>query len=373
MLAAGDSAILNRGTLALDRVEIQGARSQQCAAIQSESRLTLLGASIITTNAAESVGGGVCVLGGQAFFNRTDLRFNRAAQGGGLYVAAGAAVESIDSYFTFNTTTGAGAYVAPGGKMTSHATGWVENHAAEDDPGGSGGAIYNAGEVALIGDVITKNSARDSGSLYNTGALTVERSDIDDNRAAAAGGGLYNTGMARLATSGLVNNQADQGGGFYNSATLAIVNATVSGNSGAGDGNEVAGGSATLDYSTLFNNGAVALVAGGGSIAVRGSIVDGCAGGGAITSLGRNLDTGAGCGFAQAGDLTNTDPLLGPLTQTSSTRTATASERPATTTSSRISSTSRGRWSWSMASSASRSRCARVARARPTWIPVLKR
>ncbi len=319
LLAAGDSAILNQGVLTLDQVEIQGARAQQCAAIQSEGSLTLLGASMITTNAAETIGGGICVLGGAALFNSADLRFNRAAQGGGLYVADGAVVESSNSYITFNATTGAGAgaYVAAGGKLTSNATGWVENAAGEDDPGGLGGAIYNAGDVTLNADVMTLNRAHDGGGIYNAGMLTVVRSDIEHNGAAAAGGGLHNAGTARFATSSLVNNEAANGAGFYSSATLTVVNATVANNRAAHSGSEIGGGDATIMYSTVYSNGAPSLVASGGSAAVRGSIVDGCAStGGSIASLGHNLDTGASCGFAQPGDLANTDPLLAPLAQT---------------------------------------------------------
>jgi Zn-dependent metalloprotease len=319
LLAAGDSAILNQGALTLDRVEIQGARSQQCAAIQSTGRLVLLGASMITTNAAATHGGGVCVLGGSAHFSGADLRFNRAAQGGGLYVADGAVAESSNGYITFNTTTGAGAgaYVAAGGQLTSSATGWVENAAAEDDPAGLGGAIYNAGDVKISADVMTLNRAYAGGGVYNAGALTVERSDIEHNRAAAAGGGLHNAGTARFGASSLVNNEAADGAGFYSSATLAVVNATVADNRAAHSGNEVAGGDATIAYSTVYSNGAPSLVASGGAASVRGSIVDGCAStGGAIASLGHNLDTGTSCAFAQPGDLAATDPLLAPLAQT---------------------------------------------------------
>ncbi len=108
LLAAGDSAILNHGALTLDAVEVQGTRALQCAGIQSDGQLTLLGASMITTNAAETLGGGVCVLGGMANLDGSDIRYNSAAQGGGLYVAGGGAVDSVNSYFTGNSATGSG-------------------------------------------------------------------------------------------------------------------------------------------------------------------------------------------------------------------------------------------------------------------------
>ena len=322
LLAAGDSAIINHGGLTLDGVEVQGARAQQCAGIASDGQLTLLGASMVTTNAAETLGGGVCVLGGSARFEGADIRFNSAAQGGGLYVAPGGVVESVNSYITSNTTTGAGAgiYVSPTARVTLYADALVSNVAAPAAAGGLGGGIYNAGEATLLAVVITQNEAHEGGGFYNTGALLIQRSDVDDNRAAAtggAGGGFYHGGQLVYAASSLVNNRAEQGAGFYSNGTLTVTNATIASNSGASSGNLVAGGSAAIRYSTLSSNSGGSLAATGGSVDVLGSIVDGCASaGGAINSLGHNLDSGVTCGFAQASDLTNADPMLKPLAQT---------------------------------------------------------
>jgi Zn-dependent metalloprotease len=322
LLAAGDSAIINHGALTLYDAEVQGARAQQCAGIQSDGQLTLLGGSMITTNAAEALGGGVCVLGGTARFEGADLRFNTAAQGGGLYVAPGGVVDSVNSYITYNTTTGAGAgiYVSPTARVTLYADGLVSNVAAPAAAGGLGGGIYNAGEATLLAVVIIQNEAHAGGGFYNTGALIIQRSDVDDNRAAAgggAGGGFYNGGQLVYATSSLVNNRAEQGAGFYNNGTLTIRNATISNNRATAAGNLIAGGSAAIHYSTLFSNTTGSLVAAGGSASVLGSIVDGCTAlGGAISSQGHNLDTGTTCGFVQAGDLSATDPQLAALAQT---------------------------------------------------------
>ena len=198
LLAAGDSAIVNHGGLTLDGVEVQGARAQQCAGIASDGQLTLLGASMITTNAAETLGGGVCVLGGSARFEGADIRFNSAAQGGGLYVAAGGVVDSVNSYISYNTTTGAGAgiYASPAARVTLYANGLVGNVAAPASPAGLGGALCqkNAGEATLLGVVIIQNEAHDGGGIFNSGNLIMQRSDVDQNSAAA-------TRMARAAVS----------------------------------------------------------------------------------------------------------------------------------------------------------------------------
>lgn len=322
LLAAGDSAIVNHGALTLYAVQVQGARAMQCAGIQSDGQLTLLGASMITTNAADNVGGGVCVLGGTATFDGVDIRFNSAAQGGGLYVAAGGVVDSVNSYFTGNVTSGAGGsiYVGPAARLTLYANGLVANSAAPGSPAGLGGALYNEGDATLLAVVITQNEAHSGGGIYNMGSLVVQRSDVEQNSAATAGGaggGFYNAGQAVYATSSLVNNQGDGGAGFFSSNTLTVTNATIANNRGAIAGNLIAGGSAAIRYSTLFSNTAGSLVASGGSATLLGSIIDGCtSNGGVVSSLGHNLDSGASCGFAQGGDLSAVDPLLEPLAQT---------------------------------------------------------
>ncbi len=73
----------------------------------------------------------------------------------------------------------------------------------------------------------------------------------------------------------------------------------------------------TVTSSTFFGNYPYGLANGGGnSVTVKNTLVANSGSAnctGTITSLGHNLDSANTCAFAAAGDLPNTDPLVGPL------------------------------------------------------------
>ena len=223
---------------------------------------------------------------------------------------------------TANASSGPGAalFVASGATATFRYSAAVQNVANPTLVTAQGGGIYNQGELTVIAAVISENQAHDGGGIYNTGTLTVRQSDVQQNVAdgtAGSGGGIFNSGQALYTTSSLVNNSAANGGGFFNLGDLTVRDATVSDNTAVTGGALVAGGTATIQYSTFVANTPEGLAATGGAANVLGSIMAGCtASGGVIASHGYNLDTGATCAFAQTGDLSNTDPLLGPLEQT---------------------------------------------------------
>jgi Abnormal spindle-like microcephaly-assoc'd, ASPM-SPD-2-Hydin len=114
------------------------------------------------------------------------------------------------------------------------------------------------------------------------------------------------------------------GGGIQNKGNITLTNITISGNlstlPGAGIDNN---GPATLQNVTISGNTSPGLLAISGirnnagiSVTTINTIISGngtvnC--GGPIISGGNNLDSGNSCLFAGAGDLINTDPLLGLL------------------------------------------------------------
>jgi predicted outer membrane repeat protein len=117
------------------------------------------------------------------------------------------------------------------------------------------------------------------------------------------------------------------GGGVWNGTTLTFTNVTVSSNTANGRGGGIYSNfGATLDllHVTIGLNEAV-LASGGGlymkeqttstltNSIVANNVDADCAGLGSTTSAGYNLDSDASCGLAATGDITNTDPLLGPL------------------------------------------------------------
>jgi predicted outer membrane repeat protein len=102
---------------------------------------------------------------------------------------------------------------------------------------------------------------------------------------------------------------------------VSMWNITFSANSAsAGGGALVVGGSVSVDDSTFYGHSGVfggsAIDRGGGMVYVENSILAGYAGNncfGGITSLGHNIEDGGDCMLNATGDMTTTNPLLGPL------------------------------------------------------------
>ena len=194
--------------------------------------------------------------------------------------------------------------------------------------------------VTIAGLTITKGSADTGAAIHNDhSTLTVSNCTLIGNSAATYGGAIYNEGLN------------------FGGAVLAVVNSTLAGNSAGGSGGGLlsyaaSGGSAavTVDNSTISSNSAYAggglntfgldataslkvrnCTLSGNSATVGGNIVNngsqvevgstilqtGSSGGnnsGGFTSLGYNLSSDDGGGLLnQPTDLTNSDPMLGPL------------------------------------------------------------
>jgi len=134
-------------------------------------------------------------------------------------------------------------------------------------------------------------------------------------------------GSATLNGGQVISNTADDGGGLYVRdalGSLSLVNTTVSRNAAGSDGGGlyVHDGTVAITYTTVASN--TAATGGGGIHWISGTVtlldsivasngVTNCAG--TLASNGHNLDSGVTCGFAATGDLTDTNPLLGPLSE----------------------------------------------------------
>jgi len=179
-----------------------------------------------------------------------------------------------------------------------------------------GGGIVSVGTLSVTNSTIADNIAgQDGGAILNANILTIDHSTISGNSSSTLGGGIAN-GLLISSTSFLIG-------------TLNASDVTLSGNTAAGGGgglnNEV--GTATLNNLTLSSNTAISngggLRAESGVINLANSIVAGNSSGssghdcsGAIVSQGYNLvQDVAGCGLIgdPTGNITGTDPLLGPL------------------------------------------------------------
>jgi hypothetical protein len=212
--------------------------------------------------------------------------------------------------------------------------------------------VSNAGTLSLASSGITGNRPRffqgnNSGGISNFGTLTITRTTISGNFAGSgSGGGIYNTGTLGIWNSTLSGNGAadpegnGSGGAIANSGVVTITNSTLDSNSaGGGIGTVYQGyggalsnsGQATINNATFSGNiarchtvtlcdglGGAIYDSGAGTLTIQNSIVansvdsHNCYGPG-ITSDGYNLSSDGSCDFHRTGDLSNTNPLLGPL------------------------------------------------------------
>lgn len=198
---------------------------------------------------------------------------------------------------------------------------------------GESAGISNAGTLNLTNSIITKNWANSTGSsggIFNSGSLALTNSTVTENKSSGPGGGIGNSGTMTITNSTISGNIAFNGGGggIYNTRMLTLINSTVSGNTTTDQNNRGGGGIANrgrmiLRNSTVSGNSGIL---GGGIMTFGGSttelvntiVVNNPSGGNCrqesrLTSLGHNLDDDGTCTLKDPTDLSNTDPLLGPL------------------------------------------------------------
>jgi hypothetical protein len=302
--------------------------------------------STITNN--QATGG----RGGDGFFVSSSASYPTGGaggdgQGGGLYVS-GASLTVASSTIASNQVNG-----GPSGRYGGGGTGY-----------GLGGGLYNGGTLTVTGSTLSANSSSASGlgggGIANGGTLTVSNSTLSGNSAGFGGGILnYPNSTLTVGNGTLSNNSATSGGGgIYNIAgTVTVSKSTLAGNGGGGISNMA--GTVTVSDSTVADN-AFGSIFNWASVAdhatfmlLNSTIVNNAAGAGvpldayyegggtgestirlgntivvgngrypnllqsrygSFVSLGHNLSSDDGSGFLTGpGDLTNTDPLLGPL------------------------------------------------------------
>jgi CSLREA domain-containing protein len=189
---------------------------------------------------------------------------------------------------TGGATTGSGGGIFNDGNVTlTNST--VSGNEAGDDNGGDGGGIYNTGTATVTNSTVSGNEAGDDGrgggihnadtliltkttvrgnsadfgggGIHNFGTLTLTKSTVSGNEAAAfgGGGGIRNLGTATVTKSTVSGNEATNGfgGGIYNEGTATVTKSTVSGNSANVSGGGIANnfdGTTTITGSTITAN-----------------------------------------------------------------------------------------------------------------------
>jgi predicted outer membrane repeat protein len=285
--------------------------------INNNGTLTLLQTAFASNFAG--LGGGALINNSITHITGGSFDSNQTGGSGGAIVNSGPLTISGTSFSGNSTSSSSGGGIYNMGGLTITNGLFYSNSAAMN-----GGAIYNRGLIRVTGSVLTGNtsgSGQHGGAIYNdlSSTMALDTSTVSNNSATGGlGGGIYNAGTLTVTADTLSGNAAGGGlgGGIYNavSGTLGVVNSTLSGNfGGLSGGGIIAAGPVTVSSSTMVNNLHGSLVNGGSNpFFVKNTIVaDNCAG--TITSLGHNLESANTCGFGAAGDLINTNPLLGPL------------------------------------------------------------
>ncbi|MFY9820782.1 MAG: CSLREA domain-containing protein [Thermoanaerobaculia bacterium] len=187
-----------------------------------------------------------------------------------------------------------------------------------------------------ISDLTVRNGQTNSiggGGIRNEAGLTVLRCLITANLTQQVGGGIYNGPAAALLVleSLVAGNQSQlpggQGGGIFSSGALLVLNSTVSGNTAALNGGGVL--ITSVNFGLLFQGFAESTIAGnsapsGGGILTVGTVIafdtifggntgGNCAFASAPLLSSTSLDSDGSCGLTGPGDLSNVNPLLGPL------------------------------------------------------------
>jgi hypothetical protein len=277
----------------------------------------------IADNSAWAFGGGI-YNGGTLSISTCSISGNQLQAyfgAGGYYTWGGGIYNDVNGVLLINNSlistnkiqyhyswVALGAGIANRGKAVVVYSTISENSAnppRSDAFGGSGGGIFNSGNLLVDSSLISMNIAAggiwgegggicNGASIYSPGSITISNSTIANNVAN---------------TTGLDNPAQSAGGGVYSMSpgTVIITNSTIAGNKSLGK----------ESYKKGYGGGISAT----GVLQVHNSIVAGneakTSGNdlyGALTSSGYNLfgNSTGGSGYDQT-DLLNVDPLLGPV------------------------------------------------------------
>ncbi len=358
--------IYANGALALNQVQItnctatgNGGGKGGAIFVNSSGSAILINTSILT-NTAGALGAGIYDNGMLSVTNSYVSGNSTVGNGAGIYIDFGASPAMLT-----NTILSGNATFSSGGAIFNYSTLTVNNSTLSGNSTGNlgggiynfstlivndstfsgnfainfdgGGGIYNSSTMTVNNTILSGNTAAKGGGITNSGNATLTSVTLSGNTVTSIGGGIYNgAGTLTLNKSTVSGNSATNfggaGGGIFSFSILTVTNSTISGNSatnsGHGGGIDT-GGVANLTDVTLSGNNANL---GGGilsegsftltvtlmnTILAQGSVGGNCykAGGAPIESNGYNLSSDGSCTtyLNQTGDLNNTNPQLGPL------------------------------------------------------------
>ncbi len=355
------------GTLSMRNIVLtNGFSNADGGAIVNQGTLTLDRTTIRNSNTSSAGSGGAIVSYGPLTITNSRFENNGAANGGALYLRFEAADALITSSLFINnrttdTTNGWGGAILlwDGADVTVRATVFDQNQA---NIGGAfynqfansnatfeqltvftgntttnvGGAIYNyAGTVVVSDGLLDGNGStqQGEGAVFNDtdGTVTIFDTTISNNTATNYGGGLFTRyGSVELERVLFSGNSAQIGGGLFSQyGPLYAANVTFSNNTTTGNGTAIYHqyGDGNLRHVTMQQNrssspGNSSLLVGWGTLSLKNVIIAQTGADyrscqlspfGQIISLGNNISSDGTCFFAEGGDRNNIDPLLGSL------------------------------------------------------------
>lgn len=231
-----------------------------------------------------------------------------ADSGGGIRVAAGGALELLNSTVRNNRAAAGGGIANSGASSVQNST--IRNNSTT----GNGGGVFNEETLTITNSTVENNSVSSSisqnagGGIFNgSGSMLNVRNSTIAGNSAFFGAGIENQGQARVDNSTFSSNTADSAGGGLrnNGGALEMYSNTVSGNAAFITGG---GGVYSSGVALFFRNNIIAnSVVGGDCVLVGGSLTD----------FGFNLieDTANACTLTngQMNNIVGQDPQLGPL------------------------------------------------------------
>jgi CSLREA domain-containing protein len=275
--APNGGGIFNAGDVVMNGCSIENNSAQQYGGgiYTQTGAMTIVNSSIQANTAVGFYGGGMFIRDGVVNFDNSVIGANTAPWGGGLSMAQGTTtiLRSVLANNMASNGCGGGIYTQ-NGTLTVSNSNIAMNTAGTPGSGWSGGGIFANMNFTLTDSIVYGNQAGGGAGLTVQGNGVIVNSTISGNTSTFGfffGAGIQNTAC--------------------NSCTITITNSTIANNTGIGLTNE--------RYATLKN------------VILANNSSGNCSG--TITSQGHNLDSGSTCGLSNAGDLSSTDPLLGPL------------------------------------------------------------
>ena len=168
--------------------------------------------------------------------------YNEYGLGGGGAIGNGGQLAVTGATFDWNFATGSGGAIYNGGTMTVSSSTFRSN---------DGSAIGNGGQATLRQDTLSGNGARTlGGAIGNGGTLIVISTSITNGASGYAGGAIANEygGQVTLLRDTLSGNSAYYGGAIYNVGALTASFTTIVNN----DASAAAGGIGNLGGTVLL-------------------------------------------------------------------------------------------------------------------------